>query len=151
MAITYQLNIGSVTKKLEHQGLSDVIIRASFGVSAQTDADEPAGFSYSCGGYKDFSVDEIDPDGFINFDEVTTETVVGWLLQAEGVETLDEFSYVKASVDNIRTRIAELAVQVDTSLTGSSSISGTVDSTMPPAPEPQPEPEPEPVPEQPAE
>lgn len=139
MAITYQLNIGSVTKKLEHEGLSNVIIRASFGVSAQTDADEPAGFSYSCGGYKDFSVEEIDPDGFIDFDEVTAETVVGWLLQAEGVETADEFSYVKSAVDNIRARIAELSVQVDTPLTGSSSVSGTVDSATPPAPEPAPE------------
>ncbi|NBU50944.1 MAG: flagellar motor switch protein FliG [Betaproteobacteria bacterium] len=83
-------------------------------------------------------LEKIDPDGFIDFDEVTAETVVGWLLQAEGVSTADEFSYVKSAVDNIRARIAELSVQMDTSLTGSSSVSGTVDSVMPPAPEPAP-------------
>ncbi len=148
MAITYQFSVGSVTKKLEHEGLSNVIIGASFGVNAQTDADEPAQFSYSCGGYKDFPVESIDPEGFIDFDEVTAETVVGWLLQSEGVETLDEFSYVKASVDNIRARIAELQVQVDTPVSGESSFTGSVDSAQPPAPAP--EPTPEPAPEEPA-
>ena len=148
MAITYQFNVGSVTKKLEHEGLNNVIIRASFGVNAQTDENEPAQFSYSCGGYKDFSVENLDPEGFIDFDQITAETVVGWLLESEGVETLDEFSYVKASVDNIRARIAELQVQVDAPIAGDSSFTGSVDSAQDLAPQPEPETDPDPTPEE---
>ena len=148
MAVNYTFNVGNVTKKLQHEGLSDVIISASFGVNAQTDEAEPAQFSYSCGGYKEFSVEELDLDNFVSFEDVTYETVVGWLLASEGVETLDEFSYVKSSVDNIRARIAELQVQVNTSVSGDSSFNGSVTSEQPtPEPAPEPEPTPEPTPE----
>jgi len=140
MAINYTFSVGSVTKKLQHEGLNDVIIRASFGVNAQTDETEPAQFSYSCGGYKDFSVEELDPDNFVDFADVTSETVVGWLLASESVNSLNDFSYVKSSVDNIRARIAELQIQVDTSVAGGSSFNGSVASEPEPAPEPALEP-----------
>jgi hypothetical protein len=141
MAITYQLYISSVTKKLEYAGLNNVIIKASFGVSAQTSAEEPASFSYSCSGYKELSVDGIDPETFINFDEVTAETVVGWLLQSEGVESVEEFSYVKAAVNHINAKLAEVQVQVEAPLIGESSVFGSVDYTPPVTPEPEPTPE----------
>ncbi len=146
MAINYTLNIGSVTKKLEHEGLPNVIVKVSFGVSAQADAAEAAPYSYSCGGYKEFDLSELDADSFIEFESVTSDTVVGWLLAAEGVETIEEFSYVKYSVENIQARLDELNVQVDAQLPGDSSISGSVGQPAPP-PEPEPEPFPEPTPD----
>ncbi len=138
MAINYVFNFGSVTKVLEHEGLSNVIVKVSFSVSAQTDETEATSFSYSCGGYKDFPITEIDPENFLDFEAITPEIVVGWLLAAESVSSLDDFSYVKASVDNIRARLHELQERVDVSLPGpTSSISGSVILQVAPEPEPE--------------
>ena len=144
MAINYVFNVGSVTKVLEHEGLSDIIVKVSFSVNAQTDSTEVASFSYSCGGHKDFPIAEIDPENFLDFEAITLEIVVGWLLASEGVSSLDDFSYVKASVDNIRARLYELQERVDASLPGSglSSIGGSVTSEIPPAPPAPPAPTP---------
>ncbi len=109
MAITYNLNIGSLKRKLSVDGLENVIIEVSVGVSAQSQ--EYPQFSYSCGGNVSFDISEIDPESFVPFEEVTKETVIGWLLAKEGVDTVEEFSYVKASIDNIQARIDELQVQ----------------------------------------
>ena len=144
MAVNYTLNIGSVTKKLKHGDLSDVVVNVSFGVSAEADASEPARYTYSCGGNKEFNPDDVDPDSFIDFESVDKNVVVGWLLASEGVETVEEFSYVKYSVQNIQDRLDELKVRVEASLPGDNSIHGSVGE---PAPEPEPEPEPEPTPE----
>lgn len=128
MAINYNFIVGNVTKKLQYGELSDVIIRVSFGVNAYTDDTEPAQFTYSCSGSKDLSIEELDGENFIDFENVTSETIVSWLLDSENVDSLDEFSYVKASVNNIRDRIAELQVQTDTLVPGDSSFSGSVSS-----------------------
>jgi len=109
MAITYNLNIGSLKRKLSVDGLENVIIEVSVGVSAQSQ--EYPQFSYSCGGNVSFDISEIDSESFVPFEEVTKETVIGWLLAKEGVDTVEEFSYVKASIDNIQARIDELQVQ----------------------------------------
>jgi hypothetical protein len=109
MAITYNLNIGSLKRKLSVDDLENVIIEVSVGVSAQSQ--EYPQFSYSCGGNISFDISEIDADSFVPFEEVTKETVLGWLLAKEGVESVEEFSYVKASVDNIQARIDELQVE----------------------------------------
>ena len=109
MAITYNLNIGSLKRKLSVDGLENVIIEVSVGVSAQSQ--EYPQFSYSCGGNVSFDISEIDSDSFVPFEEVTKETVIGWLLAKEGVDTVEEFSYVKASIDNIQARIDELQVE----------------------------------------
>lgn len=85
-------------------------------------------------------MEELDPENFVDFADVTSETVVGWLLASESVNSLNDFSYVKSSVDNIRARIAELQVQVDTSVAGGSSFNGSVASEPEPAPEPALEP-----------
>ena len=109
MAITYNLNIGSLKRKLSVDGLENVIIEVSVGVSAQSQ--EYPQFSYSCGGNVSFDISEIDSESFVPFEEVTKETVIGWLLAKEGVDTVEEFSYVKASIDNIQARIDELQIE----------------------------------------
>jgi hypothetical protein len=109
MAITYNLTIGSLSRKLSVGDLSNVIFEASVGVSAQSQ--EYPQFSYSCGGQIQFDTSEIDADSFVPFEEVTQETVVGWLLAKEDIESIEEFSYVKASIDNIQARIDELQLQ----------------------------------------
>jgi hypothetical protein len=109
MAITYNLTIGSLGRKLSVDGLENVIYEVSVGVSAKSE--EHPQFSYSCGGNVQLDISEIDADSFVPFEEVTQETVVGWLLAKEGVESVDEFSYVKSSVDNIQARIDALQVE----------------------------------------
>ncbi len=109
MAINYTLHIGNLGRKLSVDGLENVIYEVSVGVNAQSQ--EYPQFTYSCGGNIQFDVSEIDVESFVPFEEVTQEIVVGWLLTKEGVESVDEFSYVKASVDNIQARIDALQVE----------------------------------------
>ena len=167
MAINYTLSVGSVKKRLTEGEFSNVIVEASFGVSASSDAvtevtgtDEEGNdiirtvtpsFSYSCGGTKTFSVDGLDAETFVDFDSVTKETLVGWLLASEGVETVEEFSYVKSSIDNIARRIYEYGLEVPESIAGENPAGASEYVYTPPAPAPEPEPEPAAEPEAPAE
>jgi len=163
MAINYTLNVGSVKKRLNEGEFSNVIVEASFGVNASSDAistgTEEGGdlvvtqpsFSYSCGGTKTFSVDGLDAETFVDFDSVTKETLVGWLLASEGVETVEEFSYVKSSIENIARRIYEYGLEVPESIAGENPAGASEYVYTPPAPEPEPEPEPAAEPEAPAE
>ena len=151
MAINYTLNIGSVTKKLTEGEFSNVIIEANFGVSANSDPitevvglDEEDNeitrvvvptFTYSCGGTKTFSVEGLTTDSFIDFNDVSKETIVEWLLAEEGVNSVEEFSYVKSSIQNIAERIHSYTLQVPEMITGDdpSGISEYV--YVPPTPE----------------
>jgi len=123
MAINYSLSIGSVKKRLVEREFSDVVIEANFSVSAFSDAvteingdgDEvivTPSFSYSCSGTRQFPVSEIDPETFIPFEQITKETVVEWLLAGEGVESIEDFSYVKSCVQNVAQRIYEYSQEV---------------------------------------
>lgn len=131
MAINYTLSIGNVTKKFNVGDFNDVIIDVSVGVSASsepvtevTGTDDEGNdivetvipsFSYSCGGTISLDTSNLSTESFVDFDSVDKDTVVGWLLQREGVATVDEFSYVKSSVDNIQARIDELQEKVSVS------------------------------------
>jgi len=122
MAINYTLSIGNVTKKFTVGEFNNVIIDVSVGVSASStpEIDEDGtvitpSFSYSCGGTISFDTTELDAESFVDFENVTKETVIGWLLAKEGVETVEEFSYVKSSIDNIQARIDELQEKVSVS------------------------------------
>lgn len=131
MAITYNLSIGSLGRKLSLDGLENVIYEVSVGVSAQSQ--EYPQFSYSCGGTIQFDTSEIDEESFVPFEDVTQETVVGWLLAKEGVESVDDFSYVKSSVDNIQARIDALQVEdtvsVGWSITNAPAVSESAEET----------------------
>jgi hypothetical protein len=150
MAINYTLNIGSVKKRLTEGEFSNVIIEASFGVSASSDpvtevtgVDEEGNdivetrvpsFSYSCGGTKTFSVENLDATSFVDFDSVTKDTIVQWLLAEEGVNSVEEFSYVKSSIDNIARRIYEYSLEVPDSVEGENPAGASDYVYTPPAP-----------------
>ena len=148
MAINYTLNIGSVKKRLTEGEFSNVIIEASFGVSANSDAvtttdaegnevvTTPA-FSYSCGGTKTFSTDGLDAANFVDFESVTKDTVVQWLLAEEGVTSVEDFSYVKSSIQNIAQRIYEYSLEVPESVAGQDPTGASDYVYTPPAPAPE--------------
>ena len=106
MAIKYTLNIGNVTKKFAVGDFNNVIVNAEVSVNAYSE--EYPQFTYSCGGQIQFTTDELDSENFVDFENVTKETVIEWLLAQQGVETVEEFSYVKSSIDNIQDRIDAL-------------------------------------------
>jgi hypothetical protein len=150
MAINYTFNIGSVKKRLIEGEFSNVIIEASFSVSASSDAvtevtgvDEGGNeitcvvtpsFSYSCGGTKPFSVDGLSADSFVDFDSVTKDTIVQWLLAEEGVSSVEEFSYVKSSIQNIAQRIYEYGLEVPDQVAGDNPAGASEYVYIPPAP-----------------
>ena len=144
MSITYNLSIGSLGRKLSLDGFENVIYEVSVGVSAYSSpimeeisegisTVKVPSFSYSCGGTIQLNVSEIGADSFVPFEEVTQEVVLGWLLAKEGVESVDEFSYVKSSVDNIQARIDALQVEdsvsVGWSITNAPTVSEPVDES----------------------
>ena len=147
MAINYTLNIGSVKKRLTEGEFSDVIVEASFGVSASSDAvttgTEEGGdlvvtqpsFSYSCGGTKTFSVEGLTAENFVAFTDVTKDTIKGWLLAAEGVTEVEEFSYVKSSIENIAKRIYDYSIEVPASVDGTDPSGASTYTYTPPAEE----------------
>ena len=156
MAISYTLNIGSVKKRLTEGEFSDVIVEASFSVQAYSEAvttgseeegnlvvTQPA-FNYSCGGSKDFSIEGLTAETFVPFADITKDTIKSWLLASEGVTDVEEFSYVKSSIENIAKRIYDHSLEVPTSIDGTDP-SGTSTYTYTP-PEPTPEPTPEETP-----
>jgi hypothetical protein len=106
MAIKYTLSINNVTKKFTVGEFSDVIIDVSVSVNAYSE--EYPQFTYSCGGQVQLNVEELDEDNFVSFENVDKDVVVSWLLVEEGVETVEEYSYVKYSIDNIQGRIDDL-------------------------------------------
>ena len=145
MAINYTLNIGSVKKRLTEGAFSDVIVEASFGVQAQSDAvftgTEEGGdlvvtqpsFSYSCGGTKTFSVEGLAAETFVAFADVTKDTIKGWLLASEGVTEVEEFSYVKSSIENIAKRIYDYSLEVPASIDGTDPTGVSTYNYTPPA------------------
>ena len=154
MAINYSLNIGSVKKRLTEGEFSNVVVEASFSVSAQSDAvttgTEEGGdlvvtqpsFSYSCGGYREFSVDGLSAETFVDFDSITKDTIKEWLLASEGVSTVEEFSHVKSSIENIAKRIYEHTKEVPAQVSGTDPVGASDYVYTPPAPvAPEPEPE----------
>ena len=146
MAINYTLNIGSVKKRLTEGAFSDVIVEASFGVSASSEAvttgTEEGGdlvitqpsFSYSCGGTKTFSVEGLTAENFVAFADVTKDTIKGWLLASEGVTEVEEFSYVKSSIENIAKRIYDYSLEVPASVDGTDPSGASTYTYTPPAP-----------------
>ena len=148
MAINYTFNIGSVKRRLTEGDFSDVIVEASFGVSASSDAvttgsvetndlvvTQPA-FDYSCGGTKTFSVEGLSAETFVSFADVTKETLKGWLLASEGVSSVEEFSYVKSSIENIAKRIYDYQQERSDNIAGEDpSGTSTYEYTPPAEPE----------------
>ena len=145
MAINYTLNIGSVKKRLTEGAFSDVIVEAQFSVQAQSDAiftgTEEGGdlvvtqpsFSYSCGGTREFSVEGLTAENFVAFADVTKDTVKGWLLAAESVTEVEEFSYVKSSIENIAKRIYEYSREVPAEVGGTDPSGASTYTYTPPA------------------
>ena len=146
MAINYTLNIGGVKKRHTEGAFSDVIVEASFGVYATSDevttGTEEGGdlvvtqpsFSYSCGGTRTFSVEGLTAENFIAFADVTKDTIKGWLLASEGVTEVEEFSYVKSSIENIAKRIYEYSLEVPDSVEGTDPSGASTYTYTPPAP-----------------
>jgi hypothetical protein len=147
MSINYSLNIGSVKKRLAEGEFSNVIVEASFSVSAQSDevttGTEEGGdlvvtqpsFSYSCGGYRTFSVDGLSAETFVDFDSITKDTIKDWLLASEGASTVEEFGHVKSSIENVAKRIYEYTKEVPAQVSGTDPAGASDYVYTPPAPE----------------
>lgn len=153
MAINYTLNIGSVKKRLTEGEFSNVIVEAQFSVQAQSDAiftgteeegnlvvTQPS-FSYSCGGTKTFSVEGLTAETFVSFADVTKDTIKSWLIASEGVTEVEEFSYVKSSIENIAKRIYDYSLEVPSEVAGTDPSGSSTYTYTPPEPTPEPTPE----------
>jgi len=114
MSIKYTLSIGNITKKFSVGDFENVIIDVSVAVSAYSE--EYPQFTYSCSGQIELDTSELSSDSFVAFDEITQDVLVDWLIQKEGVETVEEFSYVKFSIQNIQDRIDALQEEESVSL-----------------------------------
>ena len=146
MAINYTFNIGSVKKRLSEGSFSNVIVEASYGVNAYSNAvttgseeegnlvETQPSFSYSCGGTSQFSVEGLNEDSFVAFEDVTKETLKGWLLASEGVSTVEEFSYVKSSIEAVGKQIYDFQQERPETIDGADPAGTSSYTYTPPAP-----------------
>jgi len=146
MAINYSLNIENVKKRLTEGEFSNVIVQASLSVYAESeeistgtkeDGDfvvtQPT-FSHSCGGIAYFSVEGLSAETFVDFDSITKDTIRDWLLASENVTEVEEFSYVKASIENVAKCIYNYTKEVPTLVSGTDPAGASDYVYTPPAP-----------------
>ena len=147
MSVNYQFDITNVKKRNTLGDFSDVVISASYTVSAWSDAlftgteeedniviTRPQ-FNYNSGGTISFNTESLDSSTFVSFDTITKDTVKGWILDAESASSEDDFSYVRSAVSHIRDKITLYGTEVDTTLDGDVTIR-TVPEVAPAEPEP---------------
>ena len=128
MAINYTLNIGSLNRKLSVGDLSNVVYEVTVGVNANS-VEYPQ-FTYSCGGTISFDISELDSESFVPFEQIDQDTVIGWLLEKEGVDSVEEFSYVKYSISNIQDRIDALQLEDSVSVSWTVSNASTTEPEL---------------------
>lgn len=131
MAINYSLKIGSIKRRLVAGSFSDVITEVRFRAEAQsepvtTGSEEEDGdfmevtpsFTYTCSGVTTFPVEEIDGSTFIDFSAIDKDTITAWLLASEGVSSLENFSYVKNSIENVAKQLYDYSLEVSDTISG---------------------------------
>lgn len=109
MEIKYNLNIANLNRKVLVENLSNVVYQVSLSAFVQS-VDYPQ-FTYSCNGIIDLDISGLDSSSFVPFEEITKETVLDWIMQTEGVSSIEEISYMKNAINNIQQRVDELQVQ----------------------------------------
>lgn len=75
MAYTYEWKIKNLKKAVNANDLSDVIIGTQWIVTAVNEN----GYSASFNGATPFKVADVDPNNFTPFEDLTEETVIGWI------------------------------------------------------------------------
>ena len=133
MAIVYDLSISSLNRKLNLENLNNVIYEAAIGVSARSE--EYPQFTYSCSGVVSFEISSIEESSFIPFEQVTKDTIISWILSRENIEKIEDFSYIKYSINNIQDRINALQLQDSVSVNWSITNSLGDDTTISPQPQ----------------
>ena len=111
--IKYFLNFSKLRKKTV-DGIDDVVYQVEYFCNAQSE--EYSHCSYSLSGFIEFEVDEIDEDNFIPFEEVTKETLISWILENKGVETIEELSFVTYAMEQVEKQIEDLLMEKEVKL-----------------------------------
>ena len=103
-------------KKKEVQNHKDVVFEILYWL--ETYCEEYENCSYHSGGLYTFSVDSIDENTFIPFDNVTKETILEWILKSENVYSIQELGFVRYTVEYVENRIKEIENNLKVDLEG---------------------------------
>lgn len=103
MSITYSFSILKLKKKSKVNNLNDVIYCAECRgyVFSNENTDCVNNFTVNI----DFDYNNIDPESFKSFDEIDKNTIISWILNKEGVSSIEEVSFMKNAIEKVNNKL----------------------------------------------
>lgn len=111
--IVYDLTFNKLKKK-SLGDLQNVIYEVEY--QARTQSEEYPSCSYFSGGRFEFSFDELDANNFVPFDEVNKETILNWILQKEGVGSIEDIPAIKYTIENVQMQVDYILSETEVQL-----------------------------------
>lgn len=106
MSVEIQLSITKLTKKSMINQFSDVVKQIDYYAAAKS-IDYPA-IIETCAGTIQLNTDGLSEEDFINFEDLDEDLVISWLLNDQNVDKIEELSFIKFILFQIKTRIVQL-------------------------------------------
>jgi len=106
MSIEIQLSITKLTKKSLVDEFSDVVKQVDYYAVAKS-VEYPS-VTETCAGTIQLNIDELNDSEFINFEDVDEDLVISWLLSNQNVNEIEELSFIKFLLYQIKIKIEKL-------------------------------------------
>lgn len=106
MSIEIQLSITKLTKKSLVDEFSDVVKQVDYYAVAKS-VEYPS-VTETCAGTIQLNIDELNDSEFINFEDVDEDLVISWLLSNQNVNELEELSFIKFLLYQIKIKIEKM-------------------------------------------
>ena len=106
MSITYSFSILKLRKKSQVNNLNDVVYLAECRGYALSTENENCVSNFTV--TIDFDYTDIDPESFVSFDQINKNTIISWIINKEGVSSVEEISFIKNAIDDVRNQLEKL-------------------------------------------
>jgi hypothetical protein len=115
MSVSYKFSIPRVEKIQEISGKESVISKLTYAVQAQSTVN----FENTILLTKNLELDYTSLDPFVNFEELTFEQLVEWILEDQSVTSIEEIDIVVEAISKIKSKDFEIenkTVKTETSV-----------------------------------
>jgi hypothetical protein len=106
MSVEIQLSITKLTKKSTVNEFSDVVKQIDYHATAKS-IDYPT-IAQTCSGTIQLNTDGLSEEDFINFEDLDEDLVISWLLNDQNVNEIEQLSFIKFILFQIKTKIIQL-------------------------------------------
>jgi len=104
MSVSYKFSIPRVEKIQEISGKESVISKLTYAVQAQSTVN----FENTILLTKNLELDYTSLDPFVNFEELTFEQLVEWILEDQSVTSIEEIDIVVEAISKIKSKDFEI-------------------------------------------